>query len=49
MLFAKDYAIDLTANDQSIDPVPLEKQQGKKIIIQSIYLLVASKKTIKTG
>ncbi|MEH6941313.1 metallophosphoesterase family protein [Bacillus sp. JJ722] len=30
MVFAKDYGIDLTANDQSIDPAPLEKQQGEK-------------------
>ena len=29
MVFAKDYGIDLTANDQSIDPVPLEN--NKKI------------------
>jgi hypothetical protein len=26
MVFAKDFGIDLTANDQSIDPLPLEKE-----------------------
>lgn len=27
MVFAKDYGIDLTANDQSMDPLPLEKNR----------------------
>ncbi|MFD2924865.1 metallophosphoesterase [Halobacillus naozhouensis] len=29
MVFAKDYGIDLTANDQSIDPAPLEQRKNK--------------------
>ncbi|MBM7585630.1 3',5'-cyclic AMP phosphodiesterase CpdA [Bacillus pakistanensis] len=29
MVFAKEYGIDLTANDQSIDPLPLEDNKGK--------------------
>jgi len=30
MVFAKDYGIDLTANDQSMDPLPLEEEQNKE-------------------
>ncbi|KAB7707658.1 phosphoesterase [Bacillus aerolatus] len=29
MVFAKDYGIDLTANDQSMDPLPLEEKKKK--------------------
>ncbi|WP_079526200.1 metallophosphoesterase family protein [Halobacillus hunanensis] len=29
MVFAKDYGIDLTANDQSIDPAPLKEEKNK--------------------
>jgi hypothetical protein len=32
MVFAKDYGIDLTANDQSIDPAPLGKDKEKERI-----------------
>ncbi|MGG3664565.1 metallophosphoesterase family protein [Bacillus gobiensis] len=30
MVFAKDYGIDLTANDQSMDPAPLEEEKVNK-------------------
>jgi hypothetical protein len=31
MVFAKDYGIDLTANDQSIDPAPIEEKEKVRI------------------
>ena len=30
MVFAKDYGIDLTANDQSMDPLPLNDNMIRK-------------------
>ncbi|WP_078412858.1 metallophosphoesterase family protein [Priestia abyssalis] len=30
MVFAKDYGIDLTANDQSMDPLPIEENKKKE-------------------
>ena len=29
MVFAKDFGIDLTANDQSIDPLPLVEKEKR--------------------
>ena len=31
MVFAKDYGIDLTANDQSMDPLPLDNENKEKV------------------